>query len=573
MRVLLLDQITKVNYKYTYPLVNGLQNAGVHVDLVMDQKKEDENSFLANSQKSELKNGPEKTKADFQIIFQNEDFLFINKPYDIPVHGASNSLEKTVVDFYRNNFPQKKSISFTPGPVHRLDRKTTGILAFSMSLTGARWFSENIANHIYDEMIDFAKYAFNKSHAACYAVVSFQTAYLRCYYPSEFFAALMTSFMDNAGKTAEYIEVARSLGIKILPPDVNTAEVGFSVASDGAIRYGLSAVKGVGRQAAEQLLREREQHGGYRDFTDFVERVSDKGINRRAIEYFIEAGAVDCFEGNRREKIAILPTILDEKVKKNKTSMAGQMSLLDLLGEDSEEASEFKLRMPKLPEFPKEELLMYEKEAIGFYLSGHPLDDYRDVMKANVSATTQDFRLDPETGTTPLPDQRRVTIGGLITDFRTKTTKTQKQMAFLTIEDMVGTVEVLVFPKTLEENRSILDLDKKVFITGRVSVSDVEDAKLLADKIYSFSEAPRELWVQFADKKEYEEKSGNIMRILSSSPGQEDVCIYLRAEKQVKRLHGAMGVSITDELCVKLRSELGEKNVKLSWKVLKNQRN
>lgn len=437
----------------------------------------------------------------------------------------------------------------------------------------AKGIPENIANHIYDEMIDFAKYAFNKSHAACYAVVSFQTAYLRCYYPSEFFAALMTSFMDNAGKTAEYIEVARSLGIKILPPDVNTAEVGFSVASDGAIRYGLSAVKGVGRQAAEQLLREREQHGGYRDFTDFVERVSDKGINRRAIEYFIEAGAVDCFEGNRREKIAILPTILDEKVKKNKTSMAGQMSLLDLLGEDSEEASEFKLRMPKLPEFPKEELLMYEKEAIGFYLSGHPLDDYRDVMKANVSATTQDFRLDPETGTTPLPDQRRVTIGGLITDFRTKTTKTQKQMAFLTIEDMVGTVEVLVFPKTLEENRSILDLDKKVFITGRVSVSDVEDAKLLADKIYSFSEAPRELWVQFADKKEYEEKSGNIMRILSSSPGQEDVCIYLRAEKQVKRLHGAMGVSITDELCVKLRSELGEKNVKLSWKVLKNQRN
>ena len=437
----------------------------------------------------------------------------------------------------------------------------------------ARGIDEATANHIYDEMIDFAKYAFNKSHAACYAVVSYQTAYLRCYYPAEFFAALMTSYMDNMRKTAEYFDVARSLGIAILPPDVNHAEVGFSVASEKAIRYGLSAVKGVGRTAAAALVKEREQHGLFRDFEDFVVRVSTKGINRRAIEFFIEAGGLDDFPGNRREKIAILPTIIESRVKEKQNTMAGQMTLADLLGEDSQEAEEFRVRMPKLPEYPKEELLQYEKEALGFYLSGHPLDAYRAVMEANVSATSADFLRDEETGQVPLRDQQKVTIGGILTDLRMKTTRKHEQMAFLQIEDRLGTVDVVVFPKTYQAVRTRLTQDAKLFVYGHVDGSGEEDSKLIADHIYAFSEAPKELWVQFEDKQQYFELQQALGQLLSAHPGEDGVAIYLREEKAVKRLGRPQAVTVDDALLQGLYTLLGEKNVRLSYRVLKKVQN
>lgn len=433
----------------------------------------------------------------------------------------------------------------------------------------ARGIDEATANHIYDEMIDFARYAFNKSHAACYAVVSYQTAYLRCYYPAEFFAALMTSYMDNMRKTAEYFDVARSLGIAILPPDVNHAEVGFSVASEKAIRYGLSAVKGVGRTAAAALVKEREQHGLFRDFEDFIVRVSTKGINRRAIEFFIQAGGLDDFPGNRREKIAILPTIIESKVKEKQNTMAGQMTLADLLGEDSQEANEFRVRMPKLPEYPKEELLQYEKEALGFYLSGHPLDAYREVMDANVSATSADFLRDEETGLVPLRDQQKVTIGGILADIRMKTTRKQEQMAFLQIEDRLGTVDVVVFPKTYQLVRARLTQDAKLFVYGHVDGSGEEDSKLIADHIYAFSEAPKELWVQFEDKQQYFEMQQALGQLLAAHPGADGVAIYLRAEKAVKRLDRQHAIQVDKPLLQGLYTLLGEKNVRLSYRVLK----
>ncbi|SFG29213.1 DNA polymerase III subunit alpha [Oribacterium sp. WCC10] len=436
----------------------------------------------------------------------------------------------------------------------------------------ANGIDEKTANHIYDEMIDFAKYAFNKSHAACYAVVAYQTAYLRCYYPAEFFAATMTSFMDNMAKTAEYIDVVKSFGIKILPPDVNEAEVGFSV-KNGAIRYGLSAVKGVGRTAAMQIIRERHQHGPFKDFEDFVIRVSEKNINRRAIEYFIQAGGTDEFPGNRREKIAVLPMIIDNKMKEKVNSMAGQMTLADLLGSESEEADEFKIRLPKLSEFPQGELLQFEKEALGFYLSGHPLDEYRDVIKANVTAGSHDFKRDPETGRSNLRDQQRVTIGGIVTDVRTKTTKTQKQMAFIQIEDMVGTVEVIVFPNTYQLKRPLLTVDRKIFIYGHVTTSDDEDSKLIADNIYAFSDAPKELWLQFDSKEHYISLQPRIDRILYEHQGDDVVGIYLRQEKAVKRLNRDQAVHIDENLQNKLNTLLGEKNVKVTYKVLKKEQN
>ena len=444
----------------------------------------------------------------------------------------------------------------------------------------AKGIDEAVANKIYDEMIDFAKYAFNKSHAACYAVVAYQTAYLRCYYPAEFFAALMTSFMDNMSKTAEYIDVVKSFGISILPPDVNTAMVGFSV-SNGAIRYGLSAVKGVGRSAAMQIIKERHLHGPFKDFEDFVVRVTEKGINKRAIEYFILAGGTDCFSGNRREKFAVLPTIIESKAKEKANTMAGQMTLADLLGADSKEANEFRIRMPLLKEYPQEELLQYEKEALGFYLSGHPLDEYRDAMNANVSATSIEFHIDEETGKPRLRDQQRVTIGGIITEVNPKTTKTQKQMAFVQVEDMVGTVEVVVFPNIYQFKRPLLQLDNKVFIYGHVNVSDDEDSKLIADNIYTFDEAPRELWLQFDSKDRYFELKDKVDGVLKEfsevnagdTQTKAPVSIYLRQEKAVKNLGPDQAVNINTALMNKLHELLGEKNVKVRYKVLKKIQN
>ena len=436
----------------------------------------------------------------------------------------------------------------------------------------ANGISEEIANRIYDEMIDFAKYAFNKSHAACYAVVAYQTAFLRCYYPAEFYAALMTSFMDNMSKTAEYIDVVKSFGIRILPPDVNYAEVGFSV-KDGAIRYGLSAVKGVGRSAAMQIITERNQHGTFKDFEDFVTRASAKGINKRAIEYFIQAGGTDEFPGNRRQKMIVLPMILENKAKEKNSSMTGQMTLADLLGEDSKDAEEFRITMPKLPEFDLSEILQFEKEALGFYLSGHPLDEFREVMNANITATSLSFNREAQTDREPLRDKQQVTVGGIITGIKNKITSKQQQMAFIEIEDMVGTIDVVVFPNTYQKKRELIRPDNKVFIFGSVDISDDANAKLIANNIYTFEEAPKELWLQFDDKDSYLKLAPQVDRILSEHKGLDQVSVYLKKEKAVKKLNREQSVNVNNALLTTLNGLLSEKNVKVTYKVLKKIQN
>lgn len=431
----------------------------------------------------------------------------------------------------------------------------------------ARGIPESIANHIYDEMIDFAKYAFNKSHAACYAVVAYQTAYLKHYYPAEFFAALMTSFMDNMQKTSEYIEIARDMGLEILPPDVNLAAVGFSV-QDGRIRYGLSAVKGVGRTAAEQLISER-RNLPFKDYEDFVARASKRGINKRAIESFIGAGALDCFSGNRHEKLAVLESIISHYTKERKDSFAGQLSLADLLGEDSEEAVEFRISMPRLSELPDSELLQMEKEALGIYLSGHPLDSDKELLKSCTNASTSDFRFDTEEGNQRLRDGQKVTVGGILTELKLKTTRKNEQMAFLTLEDRQGSIEITVFPRSYESFRSELKQNQRLLISGRVQQSDEQDAKLIFEGAMLFSEVPGELWLQFSELSYYKEKESRVNDIIAKSPGASRVCIYLQKEKGVKRLGQNETVSLSPELIAEMSKELGEKNVKVSFKVLK----
>ena len=430
----------------------------------------------------------------------------------------------------------------------------------------ANGIDEATANKIYDEMIDFAKYAFNKSHAAAYAVVSYQTAYLKYYYPVEFMAALMTSVIDFPNKVAEYILVCRQMGIKILPPDVNCGMYGFSV-DNGAIRYGLSAIKSVGRPVIESLVRERDENGQYRSLKDFMERNSPQ-MNKRAVENFIKAGALDCLDGNRRQKMLVYQKISDNISQEKKNSLAGQMSLFDLVSE--EDKKEFEIRMPDVEEFGKEELLGYEKEVLGIYLSGHPLENYRGMMEKTISAKTSDFQQDEETNLPKVTDGQKVIIGGMITDKTIKYTKNNKVMAFLTVEDLVGTVEVVVFPRDYEKSQQFLNEEGRVFIQGRVSAEDDRASKLILEKIRPFDNMPREIWIQFDNKESYTQQSQELLADLRRSPGDSAVVIYLKDVKAIKKLPVGYHAQIQDSWLNYMYEKYGKTNVKVVERGLKN---
>ena len=425
---------------------------------------------------------------------------------------------------------------------------------------------ENVANKIFDEMTDFASYAFNKSHAACYAVVAYQTAYLKYYYPREFMAALMTSVMDNNTKTAEYILTCRQMGIRILPPDINEGESGFSVSGD-AIRYGLSAIKSVGRNVVDAIVAERSTGGPFRTMDEFVERMSNKEVNKRTLDNFIKSGALDSLPGNRRQKVMVAPEMLEQKSKDKKNGMEGQMSLFDFVGE--EEKKNFQITFPDVEEFGKEELLAFEKEILGIYVSGHPMEEYEQVWRSNVTAVSTDFMVDTETEKARVEDNSRVTIGGMITGKVTKITKTNQMMAFITVEDMAGSVEVLVFPKDYEKNRDILIEESKVFVSGRVSVGDDPVGKLICERIIPFDSLPKELWLQFTDKAEYDQKSESVMDCLKGSEGRDRVIIWLAKERAKKVLPASWNVDCILSLLEDLRKILGEKNVRVVQKGLK----
>ncbi len=425
---------------------------------------------------------------------------------------------------------------------------------------------EKTANHIYDEMIDFARYAFNKSHAACYAVVAYQTAYLKYYYPKEFFAALMTSVMDNVGKVSEYILTCRQMGIRILPPDINEGQSGFSVSGD-AIRYGLSAIKSIGRNVVDEIIRERQNNGLFTSIDDFVERMGGREVNKRTLENFIKAGAMDSLPGNRRQKTMIAPELLDQKNKDRKNVLEGQLSLFDFAAE--EEKQQYQITMPKVPEFPKGELLAFEKETLGIYVSGHPMDEYLETWKNSITAKTTDFMVDEETGRAVVEDGARATIGGMITARTVKLTKNGQQMAFVTLEDMVGSVEVIVFPRDYENKKQLLNEDAKVFISGRTSIGDDPAGRLICEQVIPFDEVPKDLWLKFADKTEYDARWPEVTEILRGSDGHDTVIIYLEKERAKKVLPANWHVAASTEVMEKLMKIIGEKNVKVVEKGLK----
>ena len=420
---------------------------------------------------------------------------------------------------------------------------------------------EKTANKIYDEMIDFAKYAFNKSHAAAYAVVSYQTAYLKYYYPVEYMAALMTSVIENPSKVAEYIYACRQMNIQILSPDINRGIGNFSVDGNN-IRYGLAAIKSIGRPVIASIIEDRDEFGPFKNLEDFISRMSVKdGLNKRAIEHLIKSGALDCLGGTRKQFMSIYVQIVDHVNQEKKYAMTGQMTLFDMVGE--EEKEQFEIKLPDVGEYSKENLLAFEKEVLGVYLSGHPLQEYEDKWRKSISATTLDFQPDEETGRAKVHDGTREIVGGMITAKTIKHTKTNQMMAFLSLEDLVGTVEVIVFPRDYEKNREYLEIDKKIFVKGRVSEEEERPSKLICETIIPFEQTKKELWVQFSDKEDFLRNEHILYGYLADSEGDDEVVIYCQKERAIKRLPRNRNIRIGQEVLSRLMNHYGEKRVKV----------
>ena len=425
----------------------------------------------------------------------------------------------------------------------------------------ANGIDEKTANQIFDDMTDFAKYAFNKSHAAAYAVVAYQTAYLKYYYPREFMAALMTSIMDNVTKVSEYILACRNMGIGILPPDINEGVSGFSV-SGNSIRYGLSAIKSVGRAVVDVIISERETGGPFSTLEDFVSRMSNREVNKRTLESFIKSGSLDSLPGTRKQKLYVSSELLENKAREKKTVMEGQMSFFDIAPE--EDKGNFQVSFPDVGEFDKETLLAFEK---GIYVSGHPMEAYQELWQKNVTARTSDFIVD-EDGHTVVEDNSIVVVGGMITAKKVKTTRTSQLMAFVSLEDMVGTVEALVFPKIYEKNKQYLTEDSKVFLRGRASIGDDPVGKLVCEEVIPFSAIPNELWLQFEDQEFYERTVDSVMAVLRESEGKDRVVMYLKKERKLRRLSPSWAINAQGRLLEELYTLLGEKNVKVVQKTI-----
>lgn len=433
----------------------------------------------------------------------------------------------------------------------------------------ANGISEEVANKIYDEMTDFAKYAFNKSHAACYAVVAYQTAFLKCYYPVEFMAALMTSVLDNTNKVTEYVLTCKNLGISILPPDVNEGEGNFSVSYEdglGKIRYGLSAIKGLGRPIIDAIVQEREKNGKYMDMKDFAMRLSGKEVNKRTMENFIKSGAFDRMKGNRRQKMLIYAQVLDEVNREKKDGIAGQMSLMDFFGGEIKE--QFEIHFPNVEDFKKEERLAMEKEVLGMYVSGHPLEADTELLQKNITNTTLDFALQEESNQPRVVQDAKAIIGGMITGITVKTTRTNSMMAFLTLEDMYGTVEIIVFPRDFEKNRSMFVEDQKVFIVGKVAVEEERPAKLILQKIIPFEQIPKQIWIQFENKAVYQAEEEFLTQMIRENPGEAELIVYCKTEK-VRKSYGMQSrISLSETVREKLEEKYETENVKVVEKTV-----
>lgn len=423
----------------------------------------------------------------------------------------------------------------------------------------ANGIPEKTAETIYNEMMDFAKYAFNKSHAAAYAVVAYQTAWLKYYYPTEFMAALLTSVIDNNSKVSEYIFSCRQMGIEILPPDINEGDWGFT-ASGNSIRFGLSGIKSIGRSVVVAMVEEREANGPYRSLKDFIDRLGNKEVNKRTLENLIKSGALDTLPGTRKQKVLLYPQLMEQKNREQKNSISGQMSLFDLLGEEARaQAEEF----PDVGEYDRDAYLAFEKECLGIYISGHPMESWQDTWQKQISNTSADFMPDEETGLTRVQDNAQAVVGGIITAKTIKITKNNKRMAFLTLEDLTGTLEIIVFPNDLEKNETALVEEGRVFIKGRVNASENAAAKLICEKVFALDELPKRVWIRCQNKQIWLKKEQKLYEVIDSWPGKSMVSIYLAEERAKKNLPIQWRMTICADSVKKLNNIFLPENVKV----------
>lgn len=417
-----------------------------------------------------------------------------------------------------------------------------------------------VANGIYDSMTDFAKYAFNKSHAACYAVVAYQTAWLKYYYPVEFMAALMTTVIDNTAKVSEYILTCRQMGIELLPPDVNEGESGFSV-SKGRIRYALTAIKGVGRNIIDAIVAERSTYGPYSGLDDFITRNIDNELNKRVVENFIKAGAFDSFGGTRKQYMSIYQSVMDHIMGDRKNNMAGQMSLFDIV--DDSMKDDFDIKLPDVGEYRKDLLLAFEKEVLGIYVSGHPLEEVEGLWRKHTTRHVSDLIYQEEIQGMLAADGEVATLGGIIADKSIKYTKNDQPMAFVTLEDLTGSVECIVFPKTYQKYANMLEVDRKVFIQGRVDAGDEQDGKLMVQTVTPFEDMARSVWIKFDTLESYNEKEAALNAVIYESDGKDEVVIYIANPPMKKVLPKNMTVNANENLIQALTQQFGNDNVKL----------
>lgn len=427
---------------------------------------------------------------------------------------------------------------------------------------------ENVAKEIFNEMMDFAKYAFNKSHAAAYAVVAYQTAWLKCHYPTEFMAALLTSVLDNSVKVSEYIQECKRLGITLLPPDINQSYDGFTV-NGSSIRFGLVAVKNVGRNAIKDVIEERNKNGAFKDFRDFCERMSQGDMNKRLIESLIKCGAFDCFGVYRSQLMAVYEKILDDIAQSKKRNVDGQISMFaDSFASLSDNKG--KDDYPDIKEFDKKVILSMEKEITGLYLSGHPLDEYRDRLEHAIDTTTADIAAleDSMQGNLnaqvkALSDGDNVTVGGIILHKKTKTTKNNSMMAFITLEDLYGQVEAIVFPKILSKYSQYIHEDNIVVIKGRISIREDEQPKILCQEVIPVNQInkPERLYIKIRkDKKSVLEEITSILKFFN---GDVPVYVFFEENNKLTLASRDKWVKLSDILLSELKNIVGDDCVKV----------
>ena len=431
----------------------------------------------------------------------------------------------------------------------------------------ANGIREDVAQSLYDEIVAFANYAFNKAHAVCYAVVSYQTAYLKCHYPRQYMAALMTSVLDSATKISGYIAECKELGIPVLPPDLNHSEDHFSVEGD-AIRFGLGAVKNVGHGLIRAVAAKREEGGPFRSLEDFIQRMGEGELNKRAVENFIKCGAMDCFGYHRSELLAVYDSMMDSIASTRKHNLEGQMGLFGMLEDEDKAAA---IPIPKLPELKKADLMAMEKETTGIYISGHPMDDYRQYLRGTHVVPMAELMGEES----HYQDDQIVSVAGIVQSVKMKTTRNNSMMAYVTVEDDTASIEMLAFSNVLTQFGGYLKENVAVVITGRLSIRDEKEPQIVINRarpITDFSEVPENAVPIQPEKPKllsgtlYLKLSGEddpnynkVRAIVNMFPGDSQIKVFFA---DTRKMRGAMA-ALDSRMLNELKNVLGEGNVVL----------